>query len=65
MKVTFSETKGKREFSYNVEYDLPVGSWDSRNVPVQLVSELENVALSHNCPSFVLDPNGDLKVTVE
>lgn len=66
MNVTFSETEGKkRNYSYKVDYDLPKGSWDARQVPSKLIEELESVVQSASCPPFLYEPNGNILITVK
>lgn len=64
-KVTFSETEGKQQkYSYTVDYTLPKGSWDAREVPSEVVQELEAVVQSADCPDFMYSPSGNVLVTV-
>lgn len=65
MNVTFSETGGqKRNYSYKVNYPLPTGEWDARNIPKELINELEAIAQSDSCPSFLHEPEGNVLVSV-
>lgn len=66
MNITFSETGGKkRNYSYKVDYSLPKGEWDAREIPKELINELETIVQSDSCPPFLYSPEGNIVITVK
>jgi len=68
-RLTISETGGnQRSHSYNVDEDLPLGSWPvsdpSKTYPDEIAAELEALFQSDFAPTFCYEPHGELTVEV-
>lgn len=64
-RFILAETAGrKREYSYLVDEDFPLGVFNDENLPDEILGEIEAVGQSDEAPAFLWAPDGKLEYRV-